>query len=274
MRAKVSNVVNGLTLVGLGSVFVVFYVSGRIDQYLNPIFRPLVLIAGMAIVIAGLVYLMTTHSSQCCVDGDCVHGHVNSPPWSLAFFGVICLPVLFGSIFSKDAFDQRVVVNRGFAEDAAKLTGTRSFHRSVLGNPVSPAYLGAHINEAMSGSGELPTADDGNIALEVSDLLYAETQEPLRKSIVGKTVEVVGQLLSGSTNDEFKLVRMFMWCCAADARPIYVSVEHSSLGDVSDLEWVKVTGTAEFSTDKGETLVLLRANSVETTDPPEEAMLY
>jgi hypothetical protein len=47
-------------------------------------------------------------------------------------------------------------------------------------------------------------ADDGNVALEVSDLLYAETQEPLRKRIVGKTVEVVGQFLSDSTNDEFK----------------------------------------------------------------------
>ena len=274
MRAKVSNVVNGLTLVGLGSVFVVFYVSGRINQYLNPIFRPLVLIAGMATVIAGLVYLVTTHSGQCCVDGDCVHGHVNSPRWSLAFFGVICLPVLFGAIFSKDAFDQQVVVNRGFFGDAAKLSGARLFHRSVFGNPVSPVNLGAHINEAMSGAGDLPTADDGNIALEVSDLLYAETQEPLRNRIVGKTVEVVGQFLSGSTNDEFKLVRMFMWCCAADARPIYVSVAHASLGDVSDLEWVKVTGTAEFSTDKGQTRVLLRANGVETTDPPEEAMLY
>jgi hypothetical protein len=141
MRAKVSNVVNGLTLVGLGSVFLVFYVSGRIDRYLNPIFRPLVLIAGMAIVFAGLVYLMTTHSDQCCVDEDCVHGHVNSPRWSLAFFGVICLPVFFGAISSKDAFDRLVVVNRGFAEDASKLTGTRSFHRSVFGNPVSPANV-------------------------------------------------------------------------------------------------------------------------------------
>ena len=57
MRAKVSNALNGLTLVGLGSVFVIFYVNGRIDRYLNPIFRPLVLIAGAGAVIAGLVYL-------------------------------------------------------------------------------------------------------------------------------------------------------------------------------------------------------------------------
>lgn len=44
--------------------------------------------------------------------------------------------------------------------------------------------------------------------------------------------------------------------------------------DVSDMEWVKVTGTAEFSTNEGQTRVLLRADSVDASDPPEEAMLY
>ena len=44
--------------------------------------------------------------------------------------------------------------------------------------------------------------------------------------------------------------------------------------DVSDMEWVKVTGTAEFSTNEGQTHVLLKADSVDASDPPEEAMLY
>jgi uncharacterized membrane protein YcgQ (UPF0703/DUF1980 family) len=133
--------------------------------------------------------------------------------------------------------------------------------------------LGAHINEAMSKPEDLPRAEDGNAALEVTDLLYAETQEPLRRTITGKTVEVVGQYLGGA-NDQFKLVRMFIWCCAADARPIYVPVEASGPVDVSDMEWVKVTDTAEFSTNKGQTHVLLKAASVESSDPPEEAMFY
>ena len=270
MRAKVCNALNGLTLVGLGSVFLIFYLNGRIDQYLNPIFRPLVLIAGAGTVIAGLAYLLTTHSGQCCVDGDCIHRHINNPVWSLAFFGVICLSVITGATLSKDAFDQKIVANRGFIEDATKLPGASSFRALTSQN----AALGAHINEVMSEPGDLPRAEDGNAALEVTDLLYAETQEPLRKTITGKTVEVVGQFIPGATNDQFKLVRMFIWCCAADARPIYVPVEVSEPVDVSDMEWVKVTGTAEFSTNKGQTHVVLKAASVESSDPPEEAMLY
>jgi uncharacterized repeat protein (TIGR03943 family) len=274
MRAKVSNALNGLTLVGLGSVFVLFYLNGRIDQYLNPIFRPLVLIAGAGAVIAGLVYLLTTHSGQCCVDGDCIHRHINNPAWSLAFFGVICLSVLTGATLSKDAFDQQIIANRGFIEDAAKLPGAHSFRASSSQNPIPAAVLGAHINEAISEPGNLPRAEDGNVALEVTDLLYAETQEPLRKMIAGKTVEVIGQFIPGAATDQFKLVRIFLWCCAADARPIYIPVALSDPVDVSDMEWVKVTGTAEFSTTKGQTRVLLKADSVDASDPPEEAMLY
>ncbi len=166
---------------------------------------------------------------------------------------MICLSVLTGATLSKDAFDQKIVANRGFIEDATKLPGASSLRASNSQN----AALGAHINEAMSGPGDLPRAEDGNAALEVTDLLYAETQEPLRKTITGKTVEVVGQYL-GAANDQFKLVRMFIWCCAADARPIYVPVEVSGPVDVSDMEWVKVTGTAEFSTNNGQTHVLLK----------------
>ena len=274
MRAKVSNTLNGLTLVGLGSVFVIFFLNGRIDQYLNPMFRPFVLIGGAGAVIAGLVYLLTTHSGQCCLDGDCIHRHINNPAWSLAFFGVICLSVLTGATLSKDAFDQQIIANRGFIEDATKLPGAHSFRASSSQNPIPAAVLGAHINEAISEPGNLPRAEDGNVALEVTDLLYAETQEPLRKMIAGKTVEVVGQFIPGTTHDQFKLVRIFLWCCAADARPIYIPVALSESVDVSDMEWVKVTGTAEFSTNEGQTRVLLRADSVDASDPPDEAMLY
>jgi hypothetical protein len=59
---------------------------------------------------------------------------------------------------------------------------------------------GAHINEAISEPGELPRAADGNAALEVTDLLCAETQEPLRKTLIGKTVEVVGQFVPGAAS--------------------------------------------------------------------------
>jgi uncharacterized membrane protein YcgQ (UPF0703/DUF1980 family) len=67
---------------------------------------------------------------------------------------------------------------------------------------------------------------------------------------------------------------MFIWCCAADARPVYVPVEISGPLDVSDMQWVRVIGTAEFSTNDGHTRVLLKASDIEASDPPAEAMLF
>src|SRR5260221_1470729 len=48
----------------------------------------------------------------------------------------------------------------------------------------------------------LPRAADGNVALEVTDLLYGENEESLRKEFTGKTIEVVGQYLPGSKPNE------------------------------------------------------------------------
>ena len=90
------------------------------------------------------------------------------------FFRVICLSVITGATLSKDAFDQKIVANRGFTEDATKLPGASSFRALTSLN----AALGSHINEVMSEPGDLPRAEDGNAALEVTDLLYAERRSP------------------------------------------------------------------------------------------------
>ena len=90
----------------------------------------------------------------------------------------------------------------------------------------------------------------------------------------GKTVEVIGQYLPGSDKSEFKIVRMFIVCCAADARPISVPVKAQGPVSVADMSWVKVIGQPEFVANGDRTKVVLKAVQVQPTDPPAEAMLY
>jgi hypothetical protein len=135
-----------------------------------------------------------------------------------------------------------------------------------------PAQPGGNPDE---GSEQyLPRAGDGNVMLEVTDLLYGETEESLRKEFTGKTIEVVGQYLPGSKSNEFKIVRMLIVCCAADARPIAVSVRSENPVSVADMSWVKVIGTAEFQENGAKAKVTFKADKVEPTDPPQDAMLY
>ena len=299
MRTWAAKVFNGITLLGLGGVLIAFFLNGRIDQYLHPTFRFWALAGGIGFCVAGALYLVTKKSMDCCIDGQCIHGNPRNPVRAIMAFGVIAVPVVAGAVFSKDSYDQQAIINRGFVQDASRLPV-----RNVAKNPEQPVIpstaLGGDKDENsiepplpqndnanaanQSNSGQdgkddgseqyLPRAADGNIALEVSDLLYSETEDSLRKMFSGKTVEVIGQYLPGSTKDEFKIVRMFIVCCAADARPISVPVHVATPVSVADMSWVKVIGQPEFVTSGDRTKVVLKAARVEPTDPPAEAMLY
>jgi uncharacterized repeat protein (TIGR03943 family) len=311
MRAKLCSLLNGITLIGLGVVLLDFFFTGRLDQYLHPQFRPWTLVGGIVFCLAGLIYAAAKTKTQCCIEGECVHQNANSLLRSMIAFSVLFVPMAVGVALSKDSYDQHAVLNRGFVEDMTGLPGRRPAAASGTqnGQTIPPQALGADNDESASeplpqnASGTQPTQDtasnggtdqanpavpspdegsaqylpkaaDGNVALEVTDLLYAESEDSLRKMFADKTIEVIGQYLPGSDPKQFKLVRMFIVCCAADARPLAVPVELSAPTTASEMGWVKVIGKATYAKNGERVHVLLKADTVEPTDPPAEAMLY
>src|SRR5260221_2398065 len=247
---------------------------------------------------------------ESCLDGECVHTNRQNPWRAATAFGVIVIPLAAGTYLSKDGYDKQAVLNRGFVQDVSKLPG-----RKISGSPNSqqvnpPGALGADQDERASapepplpqdtGSGAppkalaqaseppqtagnaddgseqyLPRAADGNVALEVTDLLYGENEESLRKEFTGKTIEVVGQYLPGSKPNEFKIVRMLIVCCASDARPIAVPVQPQKTVSIADMSWVKVIGTAALQQrGGGRADSTLRTTPVQPSHPPQDAMLY
>jgi uncharacterized repeat protein (TIGR03943 family) len=309
MRLSAAKFLNGITLLGLGGVLISFCLKGRIDQYLHPQFRPWVLVGGIAFCVAGTIYLMAKKSMDCCLDGECVHTNRQNPWRAATAFGVIVLPLTAGTYLSKDGYDKQAILNRGFVQDVSTLPSHNSVAPLNGQQIIPPGALGADQDERASaepplpqdttsgtppkalakasetpqtgtnaddGSDQyLPRAADGNVALEVTDLLYGENEASLRKEFTGKTIEVVGQYLPGSKSNEFKIVRMLIVCCAADARPIAVPVQAQKTVSVADMSWVKVTGTAEFrESGNGKAKVTVKAAEIEPTDPPQDAMLY
>jgi uncharacterized repeat protein (TIGR03943 family) len=244
---------------------------------------------------------------DCCVDGQCIHSNPRNPVRAVMALGIIAVPLVAGAVLSKDSYDKQAILNRGFVQDASTLP-LRNVAKDATPatNPNQPAIpseaLGGDKDETASapepplpqdGSGStasqdtagqgskddgseqyLPRAEDGNVVLEVSDLLYSQTEDSLRKLFSGKTVEVIGQYLPGADKGEFRIVRMFIWCCAADARPISVPVKTQAPVQIADMSWVKVIGQPEFEPNGDHTKVVLKAAQVLPTDPPAEAMLY
>jgi uncharacterized membrane protein YcgQ (UPF0703/DUF1980 family) len=134
----------------------------------------------------------------------------------------------------------------------------------------------------------------GRIKAEVVDLLYA-AQEPLtRKDFEGKDVELIGQLVPNKSKagvkstapaGSFKLLRLVMVCCAADAMPVAVKIE-TKLPPMAirDMQWLKVKGRVQFQPRaKGESNgveygdypePVIIADSITKTEAPREKYLY
>lgn len=71
---------------------------------------------------------------------------------------------------------------------------------------------------------------------------------------------------------DFALVRLSMWCCAADLSPIGFLVDCSGILDFKEDDWVVVKGTLEASAD-GETL-MLKAQSIDKAEKPATEYVY
>jgi uncharacterized repeat protein (TIGR03943 family) len=239
----------GVALFAWSFLLLYFHISGRIQAFLHPSFRPGVLLAGLVILLLGLAWIFIPEKHECCAEGGCGSEQEHAGPWRVIGLVIILAPVALGLSLQGDAFGTGTMLNRGIIVDAQSLKTAK---------PVRAAPASTQV--------------------EVFDLLYAVQDERLRAGFENRTVELIGQWMPAkSTNiavKRFKVVRMFMVCCAADARPIAALVDCREDPGIPNMAWVKVTGTPTFPTENGKTIALVEADQVVVTDPPEETMLY
>lgn len=279
------------------------FLTGRVRDFLAPEFRPGVLIAGIALALMALLFLLTPADAACCESATCGHTLSRRTSGRVLTFLILLLPITAAALFSKDSFSANVVKNRGIVTDISALgnrprTGAPApaelplptnnpapapaEKAATAAAPTAPAAAPAA--PAQTDSAAPPAPDylqrtaDGSIVVEVLDLLYAAQDNALRKDFEDKKVELIGQVMPDTSNNasgtRFKAVRMFMTCCAADARPVATLVEAAKKPEVPEMSWVKITGIATFPIENGRRVAVLKADKVEGTKPPEESMLY
>jgi uncharacterized repeat protein (TIGR03943 family) len=268
--------------------------TGRVDAFLIPTFRPYVLIAGLVLGIMALVFALFPADAECCATSDCSHplSRFRAGKW-LAFL-VLLVPFTATAFFSPDNFGKDAITNRHVVTDASTLPKMQSRASTTTtldlplptkdgstAAPASPAAAAAPATGAQAASAAndyLERTAEGYIVAEVLDLLYAAQDSNLRKDFDGKTVQLIGQLMPDTTNNpsgtRFKAVRMFMTCCAADARPVATLVEGVQAPTLPEMTWIKIVGKATFPVENGKRTAVLKAERVEKVDPPAETMLY
>lgn len=302
-RSFFSRLLSILSLFVWSAVLLYFYFSGRLNHYLVSAYRPLVVVAGFLMLgLAGalLATLWRTRGRSAPVvlspdEFSPAGGGGLRAPQVLAFL-ILVLPVATAVAVSSDSFGAGVVKNRGLVTDGANLPGGRTattaptLAATELALPgQSPADSSNNSDNSsattLDPSQYLQTTPDGHLIVTVFDLLMAAPDETLRPDFEGRTVELIGQYLPdtrrGNTGDRFNLVRMYMVCCAADARPIAVAVEPPKNGSAStasdkpaDMAWVKIVGKVSFPVENGARTSVVRAEKITPSDPPAEVMLY
>ena len=213
-------------------------------------------------------------------------------------FMILLLPVVTAAMFSPKNFGATTILNKGINMDGKGLVMRNGAPKGpppqpaaavAAGNPAEPplptkngsqpaAQAATPATAQSAVDNYLPKSKDGNIEVQVIDLLYAAQDSSMKADFEGKTVETIGQLMPDDTNNaggnRFKLMRMFMYCCAADAKPIAALVEAPEKPAAPEMSWVRVVGKVDFPIEGGRTIPVLKATKVTQTVPPEETMLY
>jgi len=279
-----------LTLVTLllwGALMSWFWVSGRIVAYLHPQFHPLVAAAGIVLLLlAPLWWWATRESGAGCSSCGCHHEHGEEPRSRLsagAAFGfvVLLLPVSTAFFVSPGQFGEAAIMNRTIVTSITQLPSavpeTAVLDEApVLGDADEVPDVAQWPEAQEEGVEYFTRGPDGAIQLETIDLLFAAEEPALREQFADQRVSVTGQYVPprGDGSARFDLVRMFMVCCAADARPIGIAVSSPSLPVAARMGWIRVTGKARFANDGESVQPFLEAESIQEVPAPREAVLY
>ncbi len=265
----------GASLAVWGVVALSFYFSGRISSYLHPGFHGWTVFSGIVLVLMAAGTVFFPAEDECC-DDDCGAAHGPKSSWGLVLTtALLIIPLLGAVMISPSQFGAVAVMNRGLADSITDLPGYVPFTEPPL--PTEDGSIGPAGQAADFGS-YLTKSDDGRIVASTMDLLYAANEPGIRQDFENQEIEVIGQFFPARKNnpngDRFSLVRMFVMCCAADARPVAITVRALQPEAFPDMSWVKVSGKATFPTEGGRTVPVIVAETVVPTDAPAETFVY
>ena len=233
-----------------GTVMLHTIATGHINRLLNPMFRWYVLVAAIVLLVLAMSYLWLYQPPA---------ATANAPargPWrGLVRWLVLLVPVLAAAILSPDALSSTTMANRAN-------TGTLG----AIAMPSMSAASAENVKAAMAADPNQP------VPVDVTDLITLSKSPEQMKSFAGRKVRAVGFVIPQASGSP-KLLRWMMWCCAADAQPVSVTLKGDLPGTFKDDQWFEIVGTAEFPSTLGQVIPEIDVESVKPTQEPDEPYL-
>ncbi len=265
MKIKFQRILFSLIVLVWAAVMLYFYTSGRIGKYLAPDFRPLALYGGLGLAVMGLFVLLTAGEEASCghdhSEGD-PHDHEASEMHPLTSLFFMLVPLLFAVVSTKDGFSIQALSRKALFD--------APLNNSVFLSKDLPPLTIEEIEKTHRKN------DEGFYEFNLMELYFAVGDPELQKLIHGMSVETEGRLVMERENNESgkrrRLYRLFITCCAADARavPIILDFGDKPIPQIDDNAWVKVAGKVTFPVERGTAQIVLETSICETKDAPWE----
>jgi uncharacterized repeat protein (TIGR03943 family) len=265
VKLKFQRILFSLIVLIWASVMLYFFTTGRIGKYLAPDFRPLALYGGLGLAVMGLFVLLTAGESASCghdhSEGD-PHDHEASEMHPLTSMCFMLAPLLFAVASTKDGFSVQALSRKALFD--APLTNS-----VFLAQDLPPLTL-EEIEKTHRKN------ESGCYEFNLMELYFAVGDPELQKLIDGMKVETEGRLVMEKENNESgkrrRLYRLFITCCAADARavPIILDFGDTSIPTLEENAWVKVSGVVTFPVERGAAQVVLQTATCEPKEAPWE----
>ena len=282
-----------IVLIIFGSVFIWFYVHGRLDKYLTSAgsFQIQALIAGLVLCMIGIFLVITSgNEAGCTHDHDHHHGPTTLGG-NLVTLLIELIPVLYSAIYTPDAYSKSWVQKNssswgkgpiGEAPELFKLKNnigstkaTNSSNESENSESVAEAAgWGPYTIEDLKQ--QVDQNDNGEFMMDVISIFYTGGDDEVQQVVKGLPVETIGQAMPETMRNEagnrIRIFRLMMNCCIADARPISIPVEFDqSIPNYKEMGWYKVHGVMDYENWDEFTIPVLKATKLVPTAEPEQS---
>ncbi|MDG2124076.1 MAG: hypothetical protein P8J87_10285, partial [Verrucomicrobiales bacterium] len=219
-------------------------------------------------------------------DEACGHAHDSTFDGGLVAALILMVPLLVAAVRTPDGFSKSWFMKR----EALAMSATEVPEgMETLSVKKAEAQGASDSGAATSGGYGAFTLQDleslvekseaGNYMLSIQEIFYTAGDTEIQNVLKGLPVETIGQVLPDTMNDplgrKLKVFRLFVQCCAADARPLSVTADFPQKAPpFKEMGWYKVKGTMDFVKKKGLTAPVIRGLELEEVPEPEDRMLY
>ena len=243
------------------------------------------------------------------------HDHEDSTSGVAFSLLVLLIPLLVATAYSQDRFSsdyvakwgkierqmmqKRIADSRNAAgkspdapvtnpytrEGIESAEGVASTGTPAAGQPNTPPEPDAKAAEAWGTftmedlKKMVPQNDKGEFLLDVPQIFYTAGDKELMDVMEGIPVETTAQLmeetLNNPNNTRLKAFRLFIECCAADARPLSVPVDFGQAPpDYTEMGWYKLYGKLHYAKENDEIIPMIRIERIESTTEPTDGLLF